>query len=260
MLAHTGVVASANDDGASPTVAIVVDRVPAKLTLSRGVDSSSSSSSSVVRFAAVVIASVGMAPGVNVTVAALTEHAALQPISTAQLLSEHTTSWQALTAARVEVGGVHSSHRAWQLQTHFWSSYYYLMSTIRSDWSLGGFSPGGLASQNYEGAVFMDQEFYMAQGLLLFNPALTESAAQYRIDSAPVAARIAKTFGYEGMMFAWTSAALGNPFGAYRTTPMTMDCPEEHYSPRQHLFCSPRQCIFFPILCTCCNARTLIIV
>ena len=54
---------------------------------------------------------------------------------------------------------------------------------------------------------------YMAQGLLLFQPALTKSAAQYRINSAPVAEGIATTFGYEGMMFAWTSAAKGNPFG-----------------------------------------------
>ena len=152
LLIHQGTIAQPNDDGNSPTVAIVVDAVPASVTLSRGTRAS-------VRFVAVVVASVGMPSGFNVTAAAFDEHLAVESVETAALMREHVGAWAELMTSRIEVGGTSTSERAWQIQTHFSSSYYYLLSTIRADWSLGGFSPGGLASQNYEGAVFMDQEF-----------------------------------------------------------------------------------------------------
>ena len=231
---HTGHIADANDDGTIPQVVIVVDIVPTtNVTLSRP--------GQVVRFVAVVIASLGDGTtsggggggGGNLTAAAVAEYTALKamPASSSMLLDEHIAAWNTLTKRRIEVGGVSTSPRAWQLQGHFWSSYYFLMSSIRADWSLGGLSPGGLSSQNYEGAVFMDQELYMAQGLLLFQPALTKSAAQYRIDSAPVAEGIAKTFGYDGMMFAWTSAAKGNPFGCCNGHGGFENCIEQHITP-----------------------------
>eukprot|EP00035_Acanthoeca_spectabilis_P014265 m.271436 g.271436 ORF g.271436 m.271436 type:complete len:952 (-) comp16091_c0_seq1:156-3011(-) len=222
-LLHTGTITSPNDDGTSPTVAVAVDHVPLNVTLSAANGS--------IRFVAVVIASVGLPNGTNVTAAAANEFANLSTVATADLLAEHTVAWADLTAPRIELGGRNSSVGAWQLQTHFWSSYYYLMSTIRSDWGLGGFSPGGLASQNYQGAVFMDQELYMAQGLLLFHPELALSAAQYRIDSAPASARIAKLFGYEGLMYAWTAAAGGNPFGCCSGKGGFEDCIEQHITP-----------------------------
>merc|ERR1711924_433118 len=113
-----------------------------------------------VRFVAVVIASVGIPSSFNVTAAAAAEHAEVSAIDPAELLQEHTEAWAKLTSSNIEVGG--DSSRAWSMRTHFWSAYYFLMSSIRSDWSLGGLSPGGLASQNYEGAVFMDMDLHMA--------------------------------------------------------------------------------------------------
>jgi trehalose/maltose hydrolase-like predicted phosphorylase len=223
-LVHHGTIAAPNDDGTSPTVAIVVDAVPSSVSLSRAGRTSA-------RFVAVVVASVGMAPSFNVTAAAVSEHTAMQPVATATLVREHVAAWTELTSSRIEVGGRASSERAWQIQTHFASSYYYLLSTVRADWSLGGFSPGGLASQNYEGAVFMDQEFYMAGGLVLMQPQLAMSAARYRIESAPAAAKIAKVFGYDGLMFAWTSAANGAPFGCCDGKGGFENCIEQHITP-----------------------------
>ena len=137
-LVHTGTMAKPNDDGIAPTVAIIVDDIPHSLTLSPN---------NIARFVAVVIASVGQPNGTNVTHQAINEFSNLPR---ALLLAEHVSAWTQLTTPRVEILGVDRSRRAWQLQTHFWSSYYYLMSTVRGDWSLGGMSPGGLASQNYE--------------------------------------------------------------------------------------------------------------
>ena len=91
------------------------------------------------------------------------------PASSSMLLDEHIAAWHTLTKRRIEVGGASTSPRAWQLQGHFWSSYYFLLSSIRADWSLGGLSPGGLSSQNYEGAVFMDQELYVGRWISILN-------------------------------------------------------------------------------------------
>ena len=226
LLAHAGVIAKANEDGDHPTVAIVVDNVPSKLTLS-----AAAGETTLVMFLAVVVASVGMEAGFNATAIALAEHASTRAIGAAQLAKEHTAAWAELTRPHIVVGGVTNTLRAWRLQTHFCSSYYFLLSTIRADWSMGGMSPGGLASQNYEGAVFMDQEMYMAQGLMPWHPSLALSAAQYRIDGSPAAARLAKLFGYKGLMFPWTSATRGNAFGCCSGHGGFEDCIEQHITP-----------------------------
>ena len=113
----------------------------------------------------------GRGGGGNLTAAAVAEYTALKamPASSSMLLDEHIAAWHTLTKRRIEVGGALTSPRAWQLQGHFWSSYYFLMSSIRADWSLGGLSPGGLSSQNYEGAVFMDQELYVGRWISILN-------------------------------------------------------------------------------------------
>ncbi len=41
--------------------------------------------------------------------------------------------------------------RALQVARHVNSSMYFLFSSIRDDWCTGGLSPGGLATENYEG-------------------------------------------------------------------------------------------------------------
>ena len=71
----------------------------------------------------------------------------------------------------------------------------------------------------------------LAGGLVLLQPQLAESAAQYRIESAPAAAKIAKVFGYDGLMFAWTSAANGAPFGCCDGRGGFENCIEQHVTP-----------------------------
>eukprot|EP00947_MAST-08B_sp_MAST-8B-sp1_P005903 g5903.t1 len=241
-----GRVSSANDDGTRPAVAMVVDAVPPSVTLSL-----SSPGQATVRFVAVVTSDLEGGPAAAsldaLMAAATAEHKAVSAIGGTKLLDEHVQAWLSLTStARINIGGgggggggggAQKSRRALELQSHFSSSYYYLLSTIRADWSKGGMSPGGLASQNYEGAVFMDQEFYMAQALLLFHPELTRSAARFRIDSAAASgSKIAQIFGYKGVMFAWTAAASGNPFGCCDGKGGFENCIEQHITPDVSFF------------------------
>jgi trehalose/maltose hydrolase-like predicted phosphorylase len=218
---HAGTTALADDEGNKQTVAIQTHVIPASVTLHKG---------SVESFISAVVASVGQASGFDIKAAAAEEHASAVAEQEG-LLTEHAAAWSKLWRSRVEVEGAADSPRAWDVQTHVYSSLYYLQSSIRADWTLGGLSPGGLASQNYEGAVFMDQELYMAQGLLLFHPELTLSAAQYRIDGAEAAAKVAKVFGYKGLMYPWTSAANGYPFGCCNGQGGFENCIEQHITP-----------------------------
>ena len=71
----------------------------------------------------------------------------------------------------------------------------------------------------------------MAQALLHFNPELALAAAQYRLDSADAARTIASIFGYKGVMFAWTSASKGHPFGCCSGKGGFENCIEQHITP-----------------------------
>jgi hypothetical protein len=218
---HVGSTTLEDDAGHRPSVAIQTHTIPSKIVLQAG---------SVHSFVASVVSSVGEPVGYDIAAAAAREHASAVADAD-KLLAEHTEAWAELWLSRIEVEGEDDQPRAWDIQTHISSSFYYLVSSIRADWALGGLSPGGLASQNYEGAVFMDQELYMAQGLLMFHPELTLSAAQYRIDGKEAAAKIATLFGYDGLMFPWTSAAKGNAFACCSGHGSFENCLEQHITP-----------------------------
>lgn len=90
-------------------------------------------------------------PGVVANAAAVALQAGLAAGSLA-LLEEHSAAWQdKWSAGRIEVGGNLGLAQAVN------ASLYFLLSSTRADVPLG-LSPGGLASNGYQGHTFWDQE------------------------------------------------------------------------------------------------------
>ena len=79
------------------------------------------------------------------------------------------------------------------------------LSSLRADHT-AGVSPGGIASYSYQGAVFMDMDWWMAPALYLTHPELARSTLEYRYLSLNASRRLAALAGYAGAMFAWTAA------------------------------------------------------
>ena len=82
---------------------------------------------------------------------------------------------------------------------------YYLLASVRADWPQG-LSPGGLATDGYNGHSFWDCETFMYPSLLLLQPDLARSLLQYRLDRFAGAQAKARRNGYSGLMFPWESA------------------------------------------------------
>jgi len=120
------------------------------------------------------------------------------------LLNEHINGWLQLWSSRIEV------EDNLQLAQAINSSLYYILSSIRSDWPFS-LSPGGLASDGYNGHVFWDAETWMYPTLLLMYPSLAESMLQYRFNRMKAAQQKASSYhpGYNGTMFPWESAFTG---------------------------------------------------
>ena len=110
---------------------------------------------------------------------------------------------------------------------HIHSSIYYIYSSIREDWPVG-VSPGGISTQNYNGAIFFDMDWYINPPLMFLNINLSKSLINYRFNSINASLKIAKIFGYNGTQFAWTAAYKGNPFGCCDGTGGYEDCLEQH--------------------------------
>ncbi len=91
-----------------------------------------------------------------------------------------------------------------------YSSLYYLLSSVRSDWPYS-LSPGGLASNGYNGHSFWDCETWMAPTLLLFYPDLAASLLAYRTDRQPGYVDKARSYSppFDGLCIAWESAQTG---------------------------------------------------
>ena len=122
--------------------------------------------------------------------------------------------------------------RAQDIGAHARSSQYFLFSSLRQDY-FPGISPGGLSTQNYQGAVFMDADWWAQPPLYFLAPTLAASILQYRFNTLPVMRGLAKLFGFDaygGAMSAWTAAYLGNPFGCCSGKGAYEDCLEHHVS------------------------------
>lgn len=142
------------------------------------------------------------------------------------LLAEHAAGWAALHQSGIEfAASIDVSPRAREIATHTNSSLYYLFSSIRDDW-FAGVSPGGVATQNYQGAVFMDMDWWIEPTLALLSPPLARALLEYRFISLNSSAVIARTFGYSGAMYAWTAALQGRPFGCCSGHGSYEDCKD----------------------------------
>jgi hypothetical protein len=95
--------------------------------------------------------------------------AELQDISADALYAIHTTSWQELWySGNIAIEGDLELAQAVQ------GSLFYIMASVRDDWPYG-ISPGGLASDAYNGHVFWDSETWMYPSLVLLQPPLARS-------------------------------------------------------------------------------------
>jgi len=90
------------------------------------------------------------------------------------------------------------------------TSLYYLLSSVRHD-VVHSLSPGGLASNGYNGHTFWDCETWMYPPFLVWHPDIAESLLAYRIERLPNARAKALTYSppYSGAMFPWESAFSG---------------------------------------------------
>ncbi|CAF4220657.1 unnamed protein product, partial [Adineta steineri] len=91
-----------------------------------------------------------------------------------------------------------------------------------------GISPGGLASQSYSGAIFFDMDWYMMPALLPFYPSHAANILRFRYNSLEESKNIAKSFGYNGSMFAWTASYFGRPQGCCDGKGGWENCIEQH--------------------------------
>jgi trehalose/maltose hydrolase-like predicted phosphorylase len=111
------------------------------------------------------------------------------------LFTIHTKSWNLLwkTGVTVDISSnfmhqtcglfshLFTAHEGKDAARHFNSSMYFLLSSILIE----RFIPltmhaGGIASNSYNGGVFIDMDFWMYPGLLMLHPTLARAILEYR--------------------------------------------------------------------------------
>jgi hypothetical protein len=115
------------------------------------------------------------------------------------LRAEHSALWRQRTArGHLEVEGDLALAQAVN------ASLYYIRASVREDWP-HGISPGGLASNAYNGHTFWDQETWMYPPVLMLEPGLARSMLQYRADRLQPAREKAKrcSKGDDSFMNMW---------------------------------------------------------
>ena len=182
--------------GMPPThVGLAFEQMPATLMLSSGAP--------VRRFVAAVHTDLEGIAAPELAGAAKATLAAAMMLSPAALLAEHTAGWAAVHRSGIEIAGNTTVARAVN------ASLYYIHSAIRADWP-HGLSPGGLATDSYDGRSFWDCETWMFPVLDAFSEGLGRSLLEYRLQRLPAAKARAAQFGISGAaMFPWTSTQTG---------------------------------------------------
>jgi hypothetical protein len=135
---------------------------------------------------------------------ALADWRAADTAGPAVLSTTHREAWAELWESGLEVTGRADVSRAVN------SSLYYMLSSVRED-AVHSLSPGGLASNGYNGHTFWDCETWMYPSLVLWHPRIAASLLQYRVERVAEAEEKALSYkrGYTGAMFPWESAATG---------------------------------------------------
>ena len=220
----------ASDAGFHPSVAIALDIVPASVALSPAAPTARFLSA----FAASLDFEGGEGGAAAVAALAASEYAAAAAQPAAALWAEHAAAWAALNSAGIDVAPASADPgdvaRAADVAAHATASQYFLFSSLRDD-AVAGISPGGLATENYQGAVFMDADWWMEPPLYFLAPPLAAAILQYRFLTIPVMKELAVRCGFGGFggaMAAWTAAYLGNPFGCCDAKGGYEDCLEHH--------------------------------
>lgn len=148
---------------------------------------------------------------------------ALENLEGGTFFEDHVSTFADLFESGIEIAGRQDVARAVN------SSIYYLLSAIRAD-TFYSLSPGGLASNSYNGHTFWDCEVrrgrakrepidfsnsslqtWMLPPLILLRPDVAKSALIYRYNRLDGAKMKAKSYDppYEGSMFPWESASTG---------------------------------------------------
>lgn len=206
--------------------AVIVSRtVPATLKLSPG---------AIERFPAAITTTVGHESSYNPVLDATSEYAAAtHPSNVSSLYNEHIVAWSSIwSQGGIEVLGIPDdvTGRALDIQSHLFSSMYYLITSIREDWPHGALNPGGLASDNYD-TVFFDMEFYMEPAVLWWWPELAKAMTKFRFEGLAAAKTQAKVFGYAGAQFPWCAISFGRSAGCCSGTGGFELCLEQHITP-----------------------------
>jgi trehalose/maltose hydrolase-like predicted phosphorylase len=158
-----GVTRLASDAGQRPNVSVVLDVV-----LAAGGSITLSPTAPTATLLVSVATSIdeefpgGTGSAADVAALAAQEYAAAAAESPTALWSDHAAAWAALNAAGIIVEPASADPsdvaRAADIASHARSSRYFLFSSLRDD-HFPGISPGGLSTENYQGAVFMDADW-----------------------------------------------------------------------------------------------------
>mmetsp|Transcript_6734 Transcript_6734/g.16902 ORF Transcript_6734/g.16902 Transcript_6734/m.16902 type:complete len:720 (-) Transcript_6734:341-2500(-) len=120
------------------------------------------------------------------------------------LLSSHYAEWEEIWSKSVTVESELYSNISRSVN----ASYYALYSSLRSDWPYS-LSPGGIATNGYNGHTFWDCETWMFPSLLVQHRTLAESLLRYRQLRTSAAMDVAASYGYKGTMYPWESGLTG---------------------------------------------------
>jgi len=118
------------------------------------------------------------------------------------LLSNHTMEWAKLWQSGYELGG--NLDLAIKMNT----TLYYMLSSTRKDY-VWGISPGGIATNSYNGLMFWDQECFVLPSLVYMYPELAHGLIEYRFQRLKEALNHAIKYGYKGAMYPFQSGYSG---------------------------------------------------
>lgn len=122
------------------------------------------------------------------------------------LYAEHVAAWRKLYDSRLVIS---QDLRLIQVTN---AAMYYMLSSMRDDWPWS-ISPGGLASDGYNGHIFWDAETWMYPPILTLWPHIAAgSILQYRLEHLNGAYAKARSYpgkNWIGAMFPWESAFSG---------------------------------------------------
>jgi kojibiose phosphorylase len=120
------------------------------------------------------------------------------------LIEEHQRAWQERwEIADVKVGGGDRLQQAARFAT------YHLLSSASVNDGRASIGPRDLSGIAYHGHVFWDTELFILPFLSFVWPEAARSCLLYRHRTLEAARRRAKSFGYEGAMYAWESTDTG---------------------------------------------------